>query len=98
MTIGTRSVLLGVHCPLVHTWFVAFAWWKLYGMPLDPRLWIAFATHDLGYIGKADMDGESGERHVELGAKIMGVFGAESGRLRKVPFEVLRKTGWPSRQ
>lgn len=29
----------------------------------DPRLWIAFFLHDLGYWGKSDMDGEEGEWH-----------------------------------
>src|SRR4051812_8551241 len=38
---------------------------------LDPRLWVAFCVHDLGYIGKPNMDGSEGEEHVWLGAKIM---------------------------
>ncbi len=28
--------------------------------------------HDLGYLGKPNMDGPEGERHVELGAALMG--------------------------
>lgn len=72
MTVGTKSVLFGAHCFFLHPWFVAWAWWKLYGFPLDPRLWAAFFVHDLGYLGKPNMDGEEGERHVELGARIMG--------------------------
>lgn len=75
MKIGTKSVLFGAHCFLLHPVFVAIAWTKLYGFPLDPRLWIAFFVHDLGYLGKPNMDGAEGETHVELGAKIMGVFG-----------------------
>lgn len=71
MNIGTRSVLYGAHCWFLHPWFVAVAWWKLFGFPLDPRLWVAFAVHDLGYIGKPNMDGPEGERHVELGARLM---------------------------
>lgn len=73
--VGTKSVLFGAHCFLIHPWFVLVAWWKLYGFPWDPRLWIAFFVHDLGYWGKPNMDGPEGETHVELGAKIMGVFG-----------------------
>jgi hypothetical protein len=38
---------------------------------LDPRLWLAFVVHDLGYLGKPNMDGPEGETHPELGAKIM---------------------------
>lgn len=72
MKIGTKSVLFGAHCFLIHPWFVVAAWWKLYGFPWDPRLWIAFFVHDLGYIGKPNMDGPEGETHVELGARIMG--------------------------
>ena len=77
MTVGTKSVLYGAHCFFLHPWFVAAAWWKLYGFPWDPRLWVAFFVHDLGYLGKPNMDGPEGERHVELGAQIMSVFGLE---------------------
>lgn len=38
---------------------------------LDPRLWLAFVVHDLGYIGKPNMDGPEGETHPELGARVM---------------------------
>ena len=71
MKIGTRSVLMGAHCFLIHPGFVALAWWKLYGFPFDPRLWVAFFVHDLGYWGKANMDDAEGERHVEWGARVM---------------------------
>lgn len=71
MTIGTKSVLYGAHCWCLHPWFVALAWWKLYGFPLDPRLWVAFFVHDLGYIGKPNMDGPEGETHPMFGARIM---------------------------
>lgn len=71
MKIGTKSVLFGAHCFFLHPWFVAWGWWKLYGFPFDPRLWVAFFVHDIGYLGKPNMDGEEGERHVLLGARIM---------------------------
>lgn len=77
MKIGTKSVLYGAHCFFLHPFFVAFAWIKLYGFPFDPRIWIAFFVHDLGYWGKPNMDGPEGETHVELGAKIMGIFGKQ---------------------
>jgi hypothetical protein len=76
--IGTKSILYGAHCFLLHPWFVAAAWTKLYGFPWDPRLWFAFFLHDIGYIGKPNMDGTEGESHPELGAKIMGaLFGSK---------------------
>jgi hypothetical protein len=72
MKVGTKSVLYGAHCFLLHPWFVAAGWRRLYGFPWDPRLWVAFFVHDLGYWGKPNMDGPEGELHPFLGAKIMG--------------------------
>lgn len=74
MKVGTKSILFGAHCFFLHPIFVAIAYTKLYGFPFDPRLWIAFFVHDLGYWGKPNMDGPEGETHVELGAKIMHIF------------------------
>lgn len=74
--IGTRSVLIGAHAFYLHPFFVAAAWTKLYGFPFDPRLWVAFFVHDLGYWGKPNIDGAEGERHVEFGARVMGRLGA----------------------
>ncbi len=71
MKVGTKSVLFGAHQFILRPLFVAAAWWKLYGFPWDPRLWVAFFVHDLGYWGKPNMDGPEGERHVEFGARVM---------------------------
>ena len=80
MTIGTKSLLYGAHQFVLHPMFVGLGWWKLYGVPLDPRLWIAFLVHDLGYLGKPNMDGPEGESHPELGAWIMEkLFGKQWG-------------------
>lgn len=68
---GTKSVLLGAHAFWLHPFFVAEAWRRLYGFPFDPRLWVAFFVHDIGYIGKAEMDSEEGELHPIVGATIM---------------------------
>lgn len=72
MNIGTKSILFGAHCFFIHPWFVAAGWAKLYGFPWDPRLWMAFFLHDIGYWGKPNMDGPEGESHPTVGAKIMG--------------------------
>lgn len=77
MKVGTKSVLFGAHSLLIHPWFVALAWWKLFGFPIDPRLWLAFWVHDLGYWKAPNMDGTEGEMHVFFGARIMGVFDAD---------------------
>lgn len=74
MTVGTKSVLFGVHCFFIHPFLLAIAWWKLFGFPWDPRLWVAFFVHDLGYWGKPNMDGDEGETHPFLGARIMSHF------------------------
>lgn len=80
MSIGTRSILFGAHCFFIHPWFVAWAWWKLYGFPVDPRLWVAFICHDLGYFSKPNMDGPEGETHVEFAANLTArLFGPRWG-------------------
>jgi hypothetical protein len=80
MTVGTKSVLFGVHCFLIHPFWVALAWTRLYGFPFDPRLWFAFFLHDIGYVGKPNMDGPEGETHPELGGAIMRrLFGSSWG-------------------
>jgi hypothetical protein len=72
MRMGTRSLLYGGHCFFIHPLFVALAWWRLYGFPLDPRLWLVFLVHDWGYFGRRDIDGEDGEAHPETGAALVG--------------------------
>jgi len=72
MKVGTKSVIFGVHAILVHPFFVAYAWSRLFGFPWDPRLWVAFFVHDVGYVGKSNMEGPEGQQHVVLGGRIMG--------------------------
>jgi len=82
MKVGTKSVLFGAHQFMLHPIFVFIAWWKLYGFPFDPRLWLAFVVHDLGYWDKLNMDGAEGEKHVEFGANVMArLFGPAWGEL-----------------
>lgn len=86
MRVGTRSLLFGVHQFALHPWFVAAAWWHLYGFPWDPRLWVAFLVHDWGYWGRSDMDGEEGEYHPILGARLMAaLFDRVPDLLRRRP-------------
>jgi hypothetical protein len=67
-------VLFGAHAFWLHFWLLVIAWVRLFGVPWDVRLWVAFAVHDLGYLGKNDVEGRDGETHVELGASIMLIF------------------------
>lgn len=84
MRTGTKSVLFGVHQFLLHPLLIALGWRREYGWRrvsigagvtthlLDPCLWLAFVVHDLGYLGKPNMDGEEGEAHPMFGARVMG--------------------------
>jgi hypothetical protein len=82
MPVGTRSLLYGVHAFWLHPFAVALTWWKLYGFPWDPRLWIAFIVHDWGYWGSSNMDGLEGKMHPYTGGKIMQrLFGDKWGDL-----------------
>jgi hypothetical protein len=80
MKVGTKSVLVGVHQFFWHPITVLLAWMDLYGWPKPWELF-CILVHDLGYLGKSDMDGDSGELHPELGAKIAGFFFGEKARL-----------------
>lgn len=71
MKTGTKSVLFGYHAFWLHPFFVAEAWRRLYGFPWDPRLWAAFFLHDVGYLGKPNMDGPEGKQHPYAGAALM---------------------------
>ena len=80
MNIGTKTVLFGVHQFLWHPITVYLAWLDLYGWP---KWWeiVCILVHDIGYIGKTDMDGKSGNTHPELGANIAGWLCGEKARL-----------------
>jgi hypothetical protein len=77
MKVGTKSLLFGVHAFWLHPFIVAIAWTRLYSFPFDPRLWIAFFVHDLGYWGCSSIDGKDGKNHPDLGSKLMSPFGPE---------------------
>lgn len=80
LPVGSRSVLYGAHCWFIHPVCLFLAWWSLYGFPWDPRLWVAFVVHDLGYWGLPNMDGPEGEEHVNWGGAVMEWwFGREWG-------------------
>ena len=71
MKLGTKSLLWGAHAFFLHPFMVARGWWHLWGAPRDPKLWICFFLHDIGYLGLDEMDGEGSENHVRLGAEIV---------------------------
>lgn len=67
MKIGTRSLLYGVHQFLLHPLFTYLGWFWLFGRPTLGET-IAIIIHDLGYIGKKNMDGPEGDTHPEWAA------------------------------
>lgn len=100
MRIGTRSLLYGAHALWLHPIVVGIAFWRLYGFPWDLRLWASFVLHDIGYWSTADMDGRTGQSHVELGGRIMSaLFGGAWGEfvLRHSRYWVRRHGGELSR-
>ncbi|WP_242833825.1 hypothetical protein [Desulfosporosinus sp. OT] len=80
-SIGTRSLLFGVHQFLWHPLTVWLAWKELYGNPSWKET-VCIALHDMGYWGKKSMDGSDGVRHPEAGAELVGrMFGEEYRQL-----------------
>lgn len=81
ISIGTKSVLFGVHQFIWHPITVALAFCKVHRRL--PAWWemIGIIFHDSGYWGCTDMDGESGLSHPRAGAflaaRICGVFSME---------------------
>ena len=67
MKIGTKSVLFGVHQFILHPLFVFRAWIWLFGWPSLGET-VAIIIHDLGYVGKPNMDGDEGDTHPEWAA------------------------------
>ncbi len=73
MRVGIKSVISGVHQFLWHPFCVLLAWIELYGFP-KWKEFICIIVHDLGYLGCSNMDGDEGENHPELGARIAYTF------------------------
>ena len=72
MKMGTRSILFGVHQFIWHPLTVALAWRSLYKRWPQWHEWVAIVLHDIGYLGKPDMDGEEGQTHPVTGAHLAG--------------------------
>ena len=82
MSIGSKSILFGVHQFLLHPLLVWISWWKLYGRIPGFRESVCILFHDFGYIFKRDIDGGEGIYHPRLGAAIVGLFfGEDESRL-----------------
>jgi hypothetical protein len=77
MKIGTKSLLFGIHQVFWHPYVVYKAWKYLYGHPTWKEL-VCIFIHDWGYWGRANLDGDEGIMHPQLGATIAyKLFGTE---------------------
>ena len=90
MRVGTKSVLFGAHCFLIHPFFIAAGWLGTRGFPWDFRLWVAFFVHDLGYIGCPNVEGPGGGGAPPTWGQDHGIaFRQFVGRFHASPFAVL---------
>lgn len=82
ISIGTRSLLVGVHQFVLHPLFVWVAWRDIYGRYPTFQQTICIILHDIGYAGCRNLDGPEGSRHPEVGASIAGrIFGPYAAAL-----------------
>jgi hypothetical protein len=72
VTVGTKSLLVGVHQLYLHPLTVGLAWRSITGRWPTWREWVCIVLHDVGYVGVREMDGPDGARHPELGARLAG--------------------------
>lgn len=70
MTLGTKTLLFGVHQIFIHPLLALIAWIHLYRSFPSWREAFCIFIHDWGYWGKPDLKNEDGDRHPELGAHI----------------------------
>ena len=90
MKTGTKSLLFGVHQFILHP-LVVFLAWMLYYKRL-PKFYqlCAIVTHDWGYLGLPNMDGDEGSNHPEKAANMWRFFGRFG---EKVAGEILGHSG-----
>jgi len=70
VTLGTKTLLFGVHQVFIHPLLVTIAWVKLYRSFPNWRELFCIFIHDWGYWGKPSLKDADGDTHPELGAKI----------------------------
>lgn len=63
MTLGTKSLLFGVHQFLFHPLFVLWGWRIYHRRWPNWRELVCIVIHDWGYWGCKTMDGKDGKRH-----------------------------------
>ena len=78
MTLGTKTLLFGVHQFILHPCMVLLAWVRLYRSLPSLREFICIIIHDWGYWGKPSLKCADGDTHPEYGARLAEkLFGPE---------------------
>lgn len=70
MTLGTKTLLFGVHQFILHPVLVLIAWIKLYRSFPSWRELFCIMIHDWGYWGRPSLKNADGDKHPEFGARI----------------------------
>lgn len=84
ISVGTKSVLFGVHCFWWHWVTVALAWRFYHGAwPRCAAEWLAILCHDLGYCGCPEIDGDCGQTHPARSASFVWNLGFIPYRVRE---------------
>lgn len=72
MTLGTKTLLFGVHQIFIHPALVLLAWVILYRSFPTWREFICIIIHDWGYWGRPSLKCADGDKHPEFGARMAG--------------------------
>ncbi len=72
ITLGTKTLLFGVHQFFIHPLLVTIAWVRLYHSFPSWKEMFCILIHDLGYWGKPSLKDADGDTHPQLGANIAG--------------------------
>ncbi len=91
MNVGTKSILFGVHQFVLHPLQVFLAWLVYYKRFPKLHQLCAIVTHDWGYWGSPNMDGEEGSKHPEIIADLWRVLFGKFGK--KVAMEIYGHSG-----
>ncbi len=74
MRVGYKTILWGIHNPLVHGYYVLKAWRVCYKTWPNLDELIAIFFHDIGYWGKRNLDGPEGKQHPYFSMRFVSLF------------------------
>ncbi len=71
---AAKSLLIGMHNPLIHGLFVILSWVKLFRKLPSFFEALCILVHDIGYLQQTTLDGDD-NNHPQLGAAMCSLFG-----------------------